>query len=49
MITNSGISVTWVGIIMEARYSFSRPSAPGNRILVKANAAMEADKMVMSV
>ena len=26
----SGISVTWVGIIMEARYTFKSPFAPGN-------------------
>ena len=34
--------VTWVGIIMVARYSPSKKPEPLNCILVKAKAAMEA-------
>ena len=43
MITNNGINVTCVGIIMEARYSLKIPSAPGKRSFVMAKAAMEED------
>ena len=49
MITNSGIIVTCVGIIMDARYNLNTVFPYGNCIFVNANAAIDADKMVTTV
>ena len=47
--TNSGIMVTWVGIIMVARNTFSSMPALGNSSLAKAKAAIDAEISVITV
>ena len=49
IMTNKGINVTCVGIIIDARKSLKMISAYGNFILVIANAAIEAHKIVITV